>query len=498
MKRPKNLLFILSDQHAQRVSGCYGDTVAITPALDRLAQHGVVFDNVYCASPVCVPSRMALLTGDHPFRQETWTNDDALAPDRPTWAHALGAANIRPTLIGRLHALGVDQLHGFAHREVGDHSPNWPGVPRHDLGVLARANDPWPESVQRSGPGQSSYELKDIDVADSSCRFLEQHAASSDERPFALHVGFLLPHPPYVCGPADFDCFRDRVSPPRLSPSREEHPWIAWWRRDRGIQDVDTADMMRARAAYYGLVASMDRMIGRILDTLEATGLARDTLVIYASDHGDHIGERGLWWKHTFYDESAKVPLIVSWPEGLPQNQRRSQVIGLTDLGPTILDALGAPELPNASGRSFWSVVKDPTAPWLDLAFSEYCTDSVPAWTGGMAVQQRMIRDHRWKLCWYLGYRPQLFDLLDDPDETRDLAENPRFAAVRDRLSQQLLADWDPERIRLRMAQRRRDKDLLAAWANGTKPANQYLWEIHPDQNRLDTPGLGSSGLSGT
>ena len=209
MKRPKNLLFILSDQHAQRVSGCYGDTVAITPALDRLAQHGVVFDNAYCASPVCVPSRMALLTGDHPFRQETWTNDDALAPDRPTWAHALGAANIRPTLIGRLHALGLDQLHGFAHREVGDHSPNWPGVPRHDLGVLARANDPWPESVRRSGPGQSSYELKDIDVADSKCRFLEQHATSSDERPFALHVGFLLPHPPYVCGPADFDCFQD-------------------------------------------------------------------------------------------------------------------------------------------------------------------------------------------------------------------------------------------------------------------------------------------------
>ena len=192
--------------------------------------------------------------------------------------------------------------------------------------------------------------------------------------------------------------------------------------------------------------------------------------------------------------KSAKVPLIVSWPEGLPQNRRRSHVIGLTDLGPTILDALGAPELPNASGRSFWSVVKDAAErPGWNLAFSEYCTDSVPAWTGGMAVQQRMIRDHRWKLCWYHGYRSQLFDLLDDPDETRDLGENPRFAAVRDRLSQQLLADWDPERIRLRMAQRRRDKDLLAAWANRTKPANQYLWEIHPDQNRLDTPGLAAT-----
>ena len=115
-----------------------------------------------------------------------------------------------------------------------------------------------------------------------------------------------------------------------------------------------------------------------------------------------------------------------------------------------------------------------------------------------MAVQQRMIRDHRWKLCWYHGYRPQLFDLLEDPDETIDLAEDPRFAAVRDRLSQQLLADWDPERICLRMAQRRRDKDLLAAWANSTKPANQYLWEIlsGPEPARHTWPRSG--GLSGT
>ena len=490
MKHPRNLLFILSDQHAQRVAGCYGDPLDVTPTLDRLAGCGVVFDNAYCASPVCVPSRMALLTGDHPYRQQTWTNDDMLPSDRPTWAHALGAAGFRPTLIGRLHAIGLDQLHGFASREVGDHSPNWPGVPRHDLGILARTNDPWPESVQRSGAGQSSYELKDRDVTDSACRFLERHAASGNDR-FVLHVGFMVPHPPYVCGAADFARFENRVLPPCLPPPAEEHPWLAWWRSNRGIRHVTSADAMRARAAYYGLVASMDRMIGRILATLEAAGLAKDTLVIYASDHGDHIGERGLWWKHTFHEESVKVPLILSWPGELPQGERRNQVVSLTDLGPTILDALGAPALPNASGRSFLSVAKDASAPWLDQAFSEYCTDAVPDWTGGMAVQQRMLRDHHWKLCWYHGYRPQLFDLLDDPDETNDLAEDPRFAIVRDRLTGQLLADWDPDRVRTLMAQRRRDKDLLVGWAKHTRPPSEFVWEIHPDQNRLDMPNNG-------
>lgn len=485
MARP-NLLFILSDQHAWRIAGCYGDAVAETPALDRLAQRGVVFENAYSASPVCVPSRMALLTGNHPHRQEAWTNDDILASDRPTWAHALGAAGYRPTLIGRLHALGPDQLHGFARREVGDHSPNWAGVARHDLGVLARANDPWRESLTRSGSGRSSYELKDEETAEAACAFLEGWAASAGERPFALHVGFILPHPPYVCGATDFSHFAGRIPPPRLEPPVGEHPWLAWWRENRGLPHVTAAEALRARTAYYGLVASMDRMIGRILETLEATDFARDTLVIYASDHGEQLGERGLWWKHTLHEESVKVPLILGWPGQLPAGERRQNVVGLTDLGPTILEALGAASLPGAAGQSFLAVARDASAPWVDEAFGEYCTDAVPAWTGGMAVQQRMIRERRWKLCYYHSYRPQLFDLSADPDELDDLAEHPALAAVRDRLMRRLLADWDPERIRARMAERRRDKDLLAAWAREVEPESRFLWPLSPEQNRLD------------
>jgi choline-sulfatase len=487
-----NLLFILSDQHTQKIAGCYGDRIAETPNIDRLAARGVVFDNAYCASPVCVPSRMSLLTSLPPYRQDCWTNDDILASDRPTWAHALGAAGYSPALVGRLHALGPDQLHGFAVRFVGDHSRNWVGLANHDLGVLARANDPWPESLARSGPGQCSYEVKDIEAAEAGVAFLREageRRRAGDETAFCLHVGFILPHPPYVCSPDDYARFVDRVMPPTVSRPADEHPWLAWWRANRGIEHVPEDQIRRARAAYYGLVARTDRLIGRLLSALEESGLADNTLIIYASDHGDQLGDRGLWWKHTFYDESAKVPLVMSWPGMLPEGERRSQVVSLLDLGPTMIEALGAPALPTGTGKSFLGLARDATHPWISEAFAEYCTDAVPSWTGGMAVQQRMIRSGQWKLAYYRGYRPQLFDLVADPEEQHDLAGSPRHDAVRQYLMSRVLDGWDPDVIARRMAARRCDKDLLSAWVAASQPGETYRWELRPDQNWLAPPG---------
>ncbi|HTI48440.1 MAG TPA: sulfatase-like hydrolase/transferase, partial [Casimicrobiaceae bacterium] len=173
MSRP-NLLFLFSDQHTQRIAGCYGDPLGATPRLDRLASQGLAFDRAYCPSPLCVPSRMSMLSGRWPYEQECWTNDDYLRSDAPTWLHAVGAAGYRPVLAGRLHAMGPDQLHGYAERMVGDHSPNWGGVPRHDLGVLDKANDPWRESLDRAGVGQSAYQVKDIETTRAACAFLQR------------------------------------------------------------------------------------------------------------------------------------------------------------------------------------------------------------------------------------------------------------------------------------------------------------------------------------
>ena len=480
----KNLLFIFSDQHAQAVAGCYGDPHVQTPALDALASQGVRFDNAYCASPICVPSRMSMLSACHPSQQDCWTNDDHLASDRPTWLHALGAAGHRPELIGRMHAMGPDQLHGYAHREVGDHSSNWGGIPRHDMGVLNNTNDPQGYSLVACGAGQSAYEMKDRDVTGAALAVLDRIADVG--RPFCLTVGLMLPHAPYVAAKAWVDRYMQVLDPPAIPPSANEHPWIAWWRQDRGITEVPDRQSRLARAAYWGLVSTMDEMIGQILGKLRERGLEEDTLVVYASDHGDHVGERGLWWKHTLFDESAKVPLIMALPDTLPQGEARSEVVGLIDVAQTMVEALGGTSLLQADGRSFWPLLTGEPQDWPNTVFSEYCTDTVPAWTGARAVQQRMVRRGPWKLHVYSGDPPLLFNLDNDPQERNDLSRDPAHAAVLKDLMALALEEWNPEMIRGRMLARRARKDILATWARNTKPESTYIWPLLPEMNQLD------------
>ncbi|MGQ7843293.1 sulfatase-like hydrolase/transferase [Granulosicoccus sp. 3-233] len=488
-QRKPNLLFLFSDQHAQRVSGCYGDAVVRTPSLDRLASQGVTFDNCYCPSPVCVPSRMAALTACHPHRQECWTNDDYLASDRPTWLHALGAAGYRSQLIGRMHSMGPDQLHGYSQRLIGDHSPNWSGVKRHSMGVLENANDPTPESLRACGAGRSAYELKDEQVTVATIDALQEIAATPEEsrEAFSLTVGLMLPHAPYVASRDWVEYYLDTLPDVAMDapPDAAEHPWIHWWRHNRGIDQTSLQQIRLARAAYWGLVSTMDEMIGRILQTLSDTGLDRNTLIVYASDHGDHLGERGLWWKHTFFDESVKVPLIMSMPGTLPAGERQSAVVNLTDLSQTMVDALGAAPLPQADGNSFWPLLTGASEQWDNRTFSEYCTDAVPAWTGGMAVQQRMMRDGDFKLHYYHGYPPLLFDLAADPDERVNLADRPEQQQRLTAMQKTLLADWKPDDIARTMRQRRQRKDILGRWAAVTEPGNTHLWPVKPEMNLL-------------
>lgn len=479
---PKNLLFLFSDQHAAHVVGCAGDPHAVTPALDRLASRGVRMTNAYCPSPICTPSRMSMLTGCYPSSQDCWTNDDVLASDRPTWLHALGAAGISPGLVGRMHSVGPDQMRGYAWREVGDHSPNYPGVSWHNMGVLQGTNEPTPESLVACGAGQSAYEVKDHDTTAATLKALDQAAASGTR--FAMTVGFMLPHAPYVAARRWVEYFLNVLPPPILPAEVSDAGWIAWWRHNRGIEEVPERQSRLARAAYWGLVAELDEMIGQVLDRVDALGLGDDTLIVYASDHGDHVGERGLWWKHTFFDESVKVPMILSHSSLTPGT--RDEVVSLIDLSATMLDAMGAALLPDADGCSFWPLLTNGRQDWDNTVFSEYCTDAVPAWTGGRAVQQRMLRQDDWKLHYYHGEPARLYDLANDPQETTDLAGDPECAARAAQMLALLLDGWDPDAISKRMIKRRANKDIVANWARQMNPQSTHLWPLEPDMNRLE------------
>ncbi len=490
-KRP-NLLYIHTDQHSFHVAGCYGDKLVETPNLDRLAASGVLFANCYCASPICVPSRMSMLSGRHPYQNEVWTNEHVLDSGIPTLAHAMGAAGYHPVLIGRMHSLGPDQLHGYAERLVGDHGANYIGGSDVDRGVLNGTAGPDRISLQRSGPGQSAYQVHDEDVTVAAVDCLNRvglarRSGQSDD-PFNLTVGFMLPHAPFVARVEDFDQYAETMPPPRKPRSfdDETHPHLRWWRSHTGIEEVTEEEVLRARAAYWGMVTRVDVMVGQILAALEQNDLLENTLIVYTSDHGDMVGEHGLWWKHVFYEESVKVPLIVSWPGVIPAGQRLEHVVSALDVTATILDALGAPALPNSPGRSVLRLIDGPDssdAEWEDVAFSEYCSDQFCP-DGG--CYQRMIRADEWKLIYYHGQPPQLFNLNDDPDEHIDRSHDPSCQAVLAELTAKLLADWDPDWVKTKMAEKKADVAIMKAWAGNVKPADLYRWPLKPEMNYLN------------
>ena len=476
-QRP-NLLYIHSDQHNPYVMGCAGDPVVETPHLDRLAAEGVQCTQVYCPSPVCVASRMAMLAGRYPSDIEVWTNNQILDSGVPTMAHAMGAAGYRPVLIGRMHSIGPDQLHGYVARPVGDHSSNWPGGGQ--APAMSRS------SLEQAGPGQSSYQVHDEDVTAAAVYFLNQlgvqKRAGQSENPFSLSIGFMLPHSPYLARRPLYDYYRARIRPPTVREPFGDHlhPAIHWWRAHGGLQEIPEEWVLNARAAYWALVAAMDDMIGRILAALRENDLADNTLVVYSSDHGELVGEHDLWMKRTFYEESVKVPAIVSYPGVLPAGTQCDRVMSALDLNATMLQALGAPPLPNSPGRSALELLRTGRGDWEDIAFSEYALRE--------GQVQRMVRRGPWKFVYHWRERPQLFNLEEDPHEQVDRAADPERQELVAELTDLVLDGWDPAHVAARLEARQADIDLIRAWAEQTNAPDQFRWDQRPKMTFQESP----------
>lgn len=483
MSQP-NLLYIHSDQHNPYVTGCYGDDLVQTPNLDMLASEGVVLENVYCPSPISVPSRMSMLTGRYPYENCVWTNSHILDSAIPTFPHAMGVAGYEPVLIGRMHALGPDQLHGYTERLVGDHGPNNPGGRGVDHGELSGTAGPERVSLEKSGSGQSAYQVHDEDVTAATVDYMNrlgvQKKAGILKKPFSISVGFMLPHQPFVARKEDYTLYDGNMTMPNHPEpfSNNLHPYFQWWREKCGIKNVADDEIIRARIAYWALVTRMDIMIGQILTALKDNNLDENTLIIYSSDHGEQVGEHGLWWKQTFYEHSVKVPAILSWQGVLPDGVRCERVISSMDINATMIDALDAPSLPNSHGRSLLPLLKEKNTDWEDIAFSEYCTYD--------DCFHRMIRQCEWKLNYYHGQPSQLFNLKEDPNELHDRTNDPKCQDIKNELTEKVLVGWDPDEIKLQMEEKKLDTQILSRWTRNTQPVDQYRWNLLPEMDYLD------------
>ena len=442
---PRNLLFLLSDEHQRDIAGCYGDKLAITPNIDRLASAGVRFANAYTPCPICVPARAALATGRWVHQCKSWDNAAPYHGELASWHHRLRDNGNRVVSIGKLHFRGTADDNGFSEEILPLHILDGKG----DLIGAMREPPPMrgsmPALAESAGPGESSYNDYDRNITAAACRWIAEAASRPTSKPWVLFVSLARPHFPLTAPPEFFALYPpERMPMPRLydESGRDYHPAVKALRAIMNYDDFfkDEASVRRAIAAYYGLVSFLDDNIGKILQTLAAGGLNETTRVIYTSDHGDNLGCRGMWGKSVMYEESAAIPLIMTGP-GVVAGSVVDTPVSLIDCYRTVLEGVGCPVPPADDAlptRSLWEIAAGARPDRHVL--SEYHA-------AGSITGTFMIRHGRWKYIYHVGFRPELFDLADDPGETLDLAERPDMAYVLAECEAQLRCICDPEAV---------------------------------------------------
>lgn len=415
-----------------------------TPNLDALAARGTRFDRAYTPCPICVPARAALATGRHVFQTRAWDNAHPYHGEIPSWGHRLLDAGHEVVSIGKLHYRDSSDGNGFGEEILPLHVLDGIG----DLLGLIRtppaARGNMPALAREAGPGQSSYNDYDRAIAAAACDWLRKRATARAGKPWTLFVSFVRPHFPLVPPPEFFALYPpERMPLPRLygSGERPTHEAVKALRDCMNYDDFFDEEKVRiAVAAYHALVTFLDHNIGQVLGALQDAGLEGDTRVIYTSDHGDNLGNHGLWGKSVMYEESAAIPMILAGPD-VPRGAATDGGASLIDCYRTLLEGAGVPLPPQDEvlpSRSLWDIARggDPGRAVL----SEYHA-------AGSSTGTYMLRRGRWKLVHFVGYPPQLFDLQEDPHEARDLAGDPSLRGVLAECEAALRATLDPEQV---------------------------------------------------
>ena len=454
-----NFLIVMSDEHGPMWSSAYGHPFVQTPNMDRLASSGTTFDSAYCNAPLCVPSRSSFMTGNYVSNCEGWDNATPLPSDSLTWPYALRSVGYDCTLSGKMHLIGPDKLHGFDEQlsldphgdpieeDAGSELVGLSSGGMHPIYLwddgIPTADQPW-SSVKEAGPGRTPMIDADDLIEDKALDYLR--SPKRKETPWALCVGFVAPHFPFIVPDEYFSMYYPEYADLPKNPSGHLDNLPDFAKRTRRAFNFDgytDDEIRRARAAYYGLITYLDNKIGRLIDTLEEQDLLDNTVIIYTSDHGESLGEHGLWRKMNFYEQSVRVPLQISWPNVLPENKRYSGAVSLVDLTATIMDIAGVPNeilsLMKLDGETLLNPLRDDGWAEHDFAFSEHLAH-------GTDRPAAMIRRGNYKLCYSYATEPELelYNLASDPGEYDNLAQKPSFKTILSEMTSELLSVWGP------------------------------------------------------
>ncbi len=424
----ENVLVIMSDEHQRRALGCAGHSIVSTPNLDALAASGTRFTNCWTPSPICVPARASLATGKWVHEIGTWDSAQAYAGEPQSWAHVLADVGHDVASFGKLHHRSAADDDGFTER----HGPmfivggkGWlQGLPRREPIPYDEAD----ELAADVGVGHTTYTRYDERTTNSAVAWLGDEARAT--KPWAAFVSFVAPHYP-LSAPEEFAAlypFED-VPPPEIPEVEHSHPAVAGMQTFFSYGDYfDDELTTKARAAYFGLCSFMDDNVGKVLAALEASGQRDNTRIIYTSDHGEMLGNRGLWCKSFMFEDSVAVPMIVSGP-GVPKGHTVDANVNLVDVAETAVETAGATL--DGPGESLVHRAHHPDSD--RVGFSEYHD-------GGSITGSFAIRSGEWKYVHHEDFEPELYNLAEDPNELVDMSGMAKVASEQ-RGCAEMLAD---------------------------------------------------------
>ena len=488
-----NFLILMVDQ----MSGPLLDSDMIDhlhiPNMRKLIDKGVKFNNCYTPSPLCTPSRGSFMTGQLPSRNGIYDNAAEFKATTPSFAHYLRDMGYQTALSGKMHFVGPDQLHGFEERLTTDIYPADFGWTPDWEKPLERV-DWWYHnlsSVTEAGIAEISNQLEfDDEVAYNAKLKLYQYARRVDTRPFCLCVSFTHPHDPYVSRQQFWDLYdHDKIPMPQVSDlgydNQDPHSQRLYDAVDYTQFDIQEEDIRNARHAYFANISYLDDKMGEILAVLEQTDLADNTQIILCADHGDMLGERGLWYKMSFFEYSCRIPLVVTAP-GKFQAGEVNTPVSNCDILPSLIDLAGGDPTALAcdiDGQSFVELASGNEDP-ARRTYSEYCAE-------GSVGPMVMIRQADYKFNYCEADPLQLFNLKDDPLEMHNLAELPEYEDLVAQYTNEVQAGWDFARFTAEVKQSQRCRTLVdRANRQGTFAPWDYQPQIDAKQrymrNHLD------------
>lgn len=440
--KPSNLIVIMSDQHNKAMAGCYGNKVIKTPNIDKIAKEGVTFENAYTSCPLCVPARSSFVTGLMPHEGGFWDNAQAFGGGFDSFATQLHNKNYNVTTIGKMHLESDTPETGFHDQRIPLHMVNGTGDVYGCIRNEKVSRPQFKASLENAGPGTSDYIRYDIEIAEQAISYIENEGSKSD-KPFVLYLGFVSPHFPLNAPKKFFDLYNiDDIELPSQFHKEEwpDHPVLEEYRRYCNTENISEETAKNALLSYYAMCSFLDEQIGKVLEALEKSPLNDSTRIVYTSDHGDTMGNHGVFFKSTMYEGSVGIPMLMKGP-GVEANTKVEAPVSLLDMYPTVLECVGVENTDlsvKRDGKSLFETIRNPS--YERPILSEYHAF-------GINVGEFMMRKGDYKYIYYTDAPPMLFNLKDDPNEDVDLSKNPEYNDKKALLHAELFSLINPDEI---------------------------------------------------